>query len=466
VKFWFMQKGTCKGTHNNLWYKKVKPISSFNAKKYVMSNLRRIAIVLIILCMVGALCIAFADGQSAPQVTDSPSGASARATALASPTTVKATIAPIETRELSVKPPSAESATASPSVTVTQIHSPVPSPIRTIASTVEPTLSPISLDDSASAASFFQWGLAFLSQGEYKAAMSEFEKSLARDPQNLETWYYIGLSAEALGYAEQAYNAYVYILQIDPRFTPTRSVGGDSALFSELQGSLPSHDSSSEIHDEGTPSELLTYFLMGALLVIIAILAFSFIARQYYHKELAVPSTTVSTPRQLLSLEKINQMTDEAMEYFDGERKVVVELLIIAAEIAAEGREGKHVGTAFILGDTDRVLEYSRQLILNPFEGHTEESRCIFSPQIHGSIKELAQMDGAFIINEKGVVVAAGRYITIDTSDVRIPAGFGTRHVSTAAITAATDAVGIVVSESGGFIRVFAKGTIITSSKT
>ena len=431
-----------------------------------MINLRRIAIVLIILCMVGALSFAFADGQSAPQITDSSSGASARATALASPTTVKATIAPIETRELSVKPPSGDGVTASPFATVTQISSPVPSPTRTIAPTTSPTQFPASLDDSASAASFFQWGLAFLSQGEYKAAMSEFEKSLARDPQSLETWYYIGLCAEALGYVEQAYNAYVYILQVDPTFTPARVVGGESALFLELQANLPPYEHISETHDDEIPSDWLMSLLMGALLIIVAIFAFSFIVRQNYQREPAAPASTVSAPRQMLSLEKINQMADETMEHFDGERKVVVELLTIAAEIAVEGREGKHVGTAFILGDTERVLEYSRQLILNPFQGHTSESRSILTPQVHGSIEELAQTDGAFIISGDGVVVAAGRYITIDTSKVRIPAGFGTRHVSTAAITEATNAIGVVVSESGGFIRIFAKGTIITSSKT
>jgi DNA integrity scanning protein DisA with diadenylate cyclase activity len=165
-------------------------------------------------------------------------------------------------------------------------------------------------------------------------------------------------------------------------------------------------------------------------------------------------------------LEKINAMADGAMKFFDGDRNVVVELLTIASEIAAEGREGKHVGTAFILGDTERVLEYSRQLILNPFAGHIEEDRCILYPHIHESIKELAQMDGAFIIRDDGVVVAAGRYITVDTSEVRIPRGFGTRHVSTAAITDATDAIGIVVSESGGSIRVFAKGDIVASNKS
>ena len=419
---------------------------------------------LIIVCMVGASSIALADEQSTPRITDSSAGTTAKVTAMATTTTVKATIAPIETREPSVKPPSAESGTALPSATTISIPSPVPTVTRTTVPTTIPTLPPEPLDASLSAISFYQWGLAFASQGEYKAARSEFEKSLARDPQNLETWYHLGVCDEVLGYADQARNAFAYVLQVDPMFTPGTTVGGESALFLELQANVTSPDTPTE--PEEIQPEWLTYFLMGALLVIVVLFASSLVARQYYHKVPVTPVATIHAPRQLLSPQKINAMADQAMKYFNGEREVIVELLTIASEIAAEGREGKHVGTAFIVGDTERVLECSRQLILNPFEGHTEENRCILSPHIHESIKELAQMDGAFIFRDDGVVVAAGRYITVDTSGVQIPGGFGTRHLSTAAITAATGAIGIVVSESGGSIRVFANGEIIASNKT
>ena len=451
----------------------MKLISSFSAKMYGMSSLRGIATVLIILCMIGASCIAFAaDGQSAPHVADSPSGSSGRVTSLASPTTVKATIAPIETRELSVKPPAAEGTTASP--TITSTPSVVPTTTRTAIPTTAPTPLPDSLNDPGSAVSFFQWGLAFASQGEYKAARGEFEKSLARDPQNTETWYHLGRCDEALGYVDQARNAFTYVLQVDPMFVPSTNVGGESALFLELQSNMTSPQI--VIEPEVIQDQSFTYFLMGALLVIILLFVSTVIARQHYQKThppapVIVPAPViapviVAAPRQLLSSEKINEMADQTMEYFDGDRKVVVELLTIASEIAAEGREGKHVGTAFILGDTDRVLENSRQLILNPFAGHDDEVTCILTPQFHESIKELAQMDGAFVIRDDGVVVSAGRYITVDTSGVKIPGGFGTRHVSTAAITDATDAIGIVVSESGGSIRIFANGEIIASTKT
>jgi diadenylate cyclase len=133
----------------------------------------------------------------------------------------------------------------------------------------------------------------------------------------------------------------------------------------------------------------------------------------------------------------------------------------IAAEISREGREGKPVGTTFILGDSLNVLARSRQLILNPFEGHPREARLITNPELRETIKELAQLDGAFVVGGEGVVCAGGRYITIDTSRTDIEKGLGTRHASVAGITQETRAVGIVVSQSGGRISLFKDGRVV-----
>ncbi len=84
----------------------------------------------------------------------------------------------------------------------------------------------------------------------------------------------------------------------------------------------------------------------------------------------------------------------------------------IALEISTEGREGRSIGTAFILGDSENVLAKSRQLIMNPFQGYKKEERLITDPDISDNIKEFAQLDGAFVITGDGVVEAAGRYIT------------------------------------------------------
>jgi PAS domain S-box-containing protein len=133
----------------------------------------------------------------------------------------------------------------------------------------------------------------------------------------------------------------------------------------------------------------------------------------------------------------------------------------ISMEIAREGREGKPVGTAFIIGDADSVLVKSRQLILNPFEGHAQESRMITNPEIREMIKELAQLDGAFVVRGNGLIEAGARQITIEMSNVQLPKGLGTRHSSVAGITQVTNAIGIVVSQSGGKISIFRNGRIV-----
>ena len=133
----------------------------------------------------------------------------------------------------------------------------------------------------------------------------------------------------------------------------------------------------------------------------------------------------------------------------------------ICTEISIEGREGKPVGTTFLIGDTKKVLEKSRQIILNPFEGHKPEARVVMNPDLKENIKALAQLDGAFVITGDGFVDSVGRYITVDTSSVKLPPGMGTRHNSVAAITQVTKTVGIVVSQSGGVITIFRNGQIL-----
>ncbi len=153
-------------------------------------------------------------------------------------------------------------------------------------------------------------------------------------------------------------------------------------------------------------------------------------------------------------LEAICQGTDVTLE-------VIESVLQVAMEIGREGREGQAVGTSFVVGDTDAVMTNSRQFVLNPFQGHKEAERQITENGIKGNIKEFAQLDGAFIISGEGIVESAGRYITVDMSQVKVPDGLGSRHSSIAGITLVTSSIGIVVSQSGGLITIFKKGRIV-----
>ena len=177
---------------------------------------------------------------------------------------------------------------------------------------------------------------------------------------------------------------------------------------------------------------------------------------------LVVESITVQPEKK----EKNESEIKELLKGTGVSEKIFEAVIKIAIEISSEGREGRSIGTAFLLGDSANVMAKSRQLILNPFQGYKREERIITDQEIHDNIKEFAQLDGAFVVSGDGVVEAAGRYITIDTSMVKIQKGLGTRHSSIAAMTLATASIGIVVSQSGGVIRIFRHGRIAATVKT
>jgi diadenylate cyclase len=139
---------------------------------------------------------------------------------------------------------------------------------------------------------------------------------------------------------------------------------------------------------------------------------------------------------------------------------VVESLIELAVEIAREGREGRRIGTLFTLGDEQAVLTRSRTLILNPLEGHPENTRHVSDPNLRGTIKELAQLDGAFVVSSSGVFIAACRYLDAAGSPIELPLGLGSRHIAAAHITSVTRAVGVVVSESA-VVRLFCHGGLI-----
>jgi len=144
----------------------------------------------------------------------------------------------------------------------------------------------------------------------------------------------------------------------------------------------------------------------------------------------------------------------------DYDAEIVESLIQLAVEIAREGREGRRIGTLFTLGDEAAVLERSRSLILNPLEGHPESLRHISDPNLRGTIKELAQLDGAFVVSAAGIVIAACRYLDAAATAIDLPLGLGSRHIAAAHISSATRAVGIVVSESA-VVRLFCHGSLI-----
>lgn len=155
----------------------------------------------------------------------------------------------------------------------------------------------------------------------------------------------------------------------------------------------------------------------------------------------------------LTSAEITNLSTSVRTEVFE-------ELVTVAAELAFEGRENKPIGTILVLGDSEKVMQLSRQMIFNPFHGYPEEERNILDPRLRETIKEFGGLDGAFIIRSDGVILAAGRHLNAALEDQSLPQGLGARHAAAAGITAVTNSTAIAISESTGTVRIFRNGKI------
>ncbi|MEA1971469.1 MAG: diadenylate cyclase [Thermodesulfobacteriota bacterium] len=144
----------------------------------------------------------------------------------------------------------------------------------------------------------------------------------------------------------------------------------------------------------------------------------------------------------------------------DIQPEVFETVLNIALELAAQGREGRPIGTIFVLGDHEKVLELSRQMIINPFMGYRDEEKNILDRNLRDTIKEFSALDGAFVIRGDGILVTAGRHLSAALENKDFPKGLGSRHIAAAGITSVTDATAIVISESTGTVRIFKKGKV------
>jgi diadenylate cyclase len=76
-------------------------------------------------------------------------------------------------------------------------------------------------------------------------------------------------------------------------------------------------------------------------------------------------------------------------------------------------------------------------------------------------VKEIAQLDGAFIVSSEGVIMSACQYISAPAAEITLSKGLGARHWAAAAISRATGAVAITVSESNGTVRLFQNGEVM-----
>ena len=176
-----------------------------------------------------------------------------------------------------------------------------------------------------------------------------------------------------------------------------------------------------------------------------------------YDKDVCDTMSVIHLADQLAKLTSRDLQRLETQVPLDTLRMVVD----LACEIGREGREGKSVGTLMVVGNHRKVMALSQEQVHDPFRGYARAERLIRSPRVRESMKELAQIDGAFVISADGVVQAAGRHLRASAEDLVLSKGLGSRHWAAAEISKATDAIAIAVSESTGTVRVFQNGKVV-----
>ncbi|MEL6897881.1 MAG: diadenylate cyclase [Planctomycetota bacterium] len=141
--------------------------------------------------------------------------------------------------------------------------------------------------------------------------------------------------------------------------------------------------------------------------------------------------------------------------------KTLKAVIDLAADIGREGREGKAVGTLFVVGDTKKVIEHSRDSGVDPFRGYNRKQRSLLDSRVQEDAKEVAQLDGAFLVSPDGVIEKSRQILEVAHEELTMSTGLGSRHWAAAAISQKTKAIAVVVSQSTGTVRLYQNGILV-----
>lgn len=136
-------------------------------------------------------------------------------------------------------------------------------------------------------------------------------------------------------------------------------------------------------------------------------------------------------------------------------------VLDIALEIGREGREGKPVGTMFIVGDSRRVMNHCHPAGFDAVKGYSRKERNLQDLRVREAIKEIAPLDGAFIVAADGTVERSCQLVDALHANLTLSKGLGSRHWAGAAISKNTKAIAVVVSQTSGTVRLFQNGEVV-----
>lgn len=163
----------------------------------------------------------------------------------------------------------------------------------------------------------------------------------------------------------------------------------------------------------------------------------------------------------VLSLKKlfpwVNLADGLPIKEFRG-KDVLMAALESALKIVGEKKGLDKVGTILVVGDSESIASHVKPLNEFPMGDIRSSLRQVTNVEF---IADLAQMDGAIMINLEGQIEAAcQRLEPPKSSEFALVSGLGTRHESASAYTAATNTAAVVISDTG-MIRVFYRGRVL-----
>ncbi|MEL6104522.1 MAG: diadenylate cyclase [Planctomycetota bacterium] len=158
--------------------------------------------------------------------------------------------------------------------------------------------------------------------------------------------------------------------------------------------------------------------------------------------------------------ERMRRLTSRDLQSIESSvpLKTLKAVIDIAVQIGLEGREGKPVGTLFVVGDTRNVLKHTKDSGCDPFRGYNKKARNLLDPKVQSDAKELSQLDGAFVVSAEGTIERSRQMLEVLHEDLVMSGGLGSRHWAAAAITRRTKAISVVVSQSTGTVRLYQNG--------
>lgn len=152
-------------------------------------------------------------------------------------------------------------------------------------------------------------------------------------------------------------------------------------------------------------------------------------------------------------------------------RSVMKRALDILIGLSLKGYEGKPVGAIYLIGDIEGIRRNSTQMIINPFKGWRDVN--VKYPDQLATIEAFTQLDGALVIDVRGMIHYAGRMINVREVDCydgsrdfssRKGKGSGTRWRAARFITSRTRTIALTLSSNGN-ITVFMNGIEIGGMK-